>query len=137
MKVIDADGLILGRLSTKAAKLLLDGEDVIILNAEKAVVTGGKKHIMNKYRKMRELTHTRRGPFFPRQPHRILKRTVRGMLPYQSSHGRTAYKRLKVHIGVPKEMKGRKTIKMEGASSEGKTRFVTLGEVSKELGARF
>ena len=137
MKVFDADGLIMGRLATHVAKLLLDGEDVAITNAEKAVVTGSRGYIMQKYKKKRELTHTRRGPFFPRQPHLILKRTVRGMLPYQTPHGREAYKKLRVYIGTPPELTKAKLERYDGASSEGKTRFMLLGDVSRSLGAKF
>ena len=36
MKIIDADGLILGRMSSAIAKRLLNGEEIVIINAEKA-----------------------------------------------------------------------------------------------------
>jgi large subunit ribosomal protein L13 len=137
MKVYNADGLIAGRLATHVAKQLLSGEEVVIINAEKAVVTGSTKNIMAKYWKKRRLTHTRRGPFFPRMPHRIMKRTVRGMLPYQTPHGREAYKRLKVHVGRPTELKDAKALTVKKASAEGKTRFMLLGDISRELGAKF
>ena len=41
--LVNAEGLIVGRLCSKVAKLLLNGEEVIILNAEKAVFSGKKK----------------------------------------------------------------------------------------------
>lgn len=137
MKIIDADGLILGRLSTHLAKLLLNGEEVAVTNAEKAVVVGNPKQIIGSYWEKRHLTHQRKGPHYPRTPHRILKRTVRGMLPYQTPRGRAAYKNLKVHIGVPRELSGRKAETVKHASSEGKTRVLSLGSISKELGAKF
>ena len=38
---------------------------------------------MATYHAKYELNHARKGPYFPRMPDMILKRTVRGMLPYQ------------------------------------------------------
>ena len=43
MIVIDASGHILGRLSTNVAKRILNGEDVIVVNAEKAIIIGPKE----------------------------------------------------------------------------------------------
>ena len=42
--VIDANELILGRLATQVAKKLLLGVEVQIINCEKAVISGTKKH---------------------------------------------------------------------------------------------
>ena len=64
----------------------------------------------------------------------MLKRSVRGMLPYYKPRGRAAYKRLKVHISVPKEFKGKKFESIEGASEISTQRVIQLGEVSKVLG---
>ena len=41
--LVNAEGLIVGRMCSKVAKRLLNGEEVIILNAEKAVFSGKKK----------------------------------------------------------------------------------------------
>ena len=41
--IIDGDGAVAGRLASTAAKTLLKGEDVIIVNAEKAIITGEPK----------------------------------------------------------------------------------------------
>mgnify|MGYP003572095171 CR=1 FL=1 len=136
MKIVDAEGLIMGRMATQVAKMLLNGEQVIVTNAEKAVITGSKNHIMETYYEKRRMVHPRKGPIFPRQPHLIVRRTVRGMLPYQTPHGREAFKRLTVHIGVPRDVKG-KPEALKGASSEGKTRFMMVGDISRQLGAKF
>ena len=105
MKLIDATNCVLGRLSAFTAKELLKGETIVILNAEKAFVSGSKDFIVKEYKRKRELGTERKGPFYPRMPDRILKRAVRGMLPYQKPNGRSAYKRLKVYIGTPIEFK--------------------------------
>lgn len=137
MIVIDANGLILGRLSSTIAKKLLNGDEIVIINAEKSIITGKKKMVFEEYRKMREISHKRKGPHYPRQPDMILKRTIRGMIPYQSPHGRKAYKNLKVYIGIPKEFEGKKTQTIKEALSETVNQFVKLGEVSQYLGAKF
>ena len=106
--VYNAEDKILGRLASIVAKKLISakkaGEDtrVIIVNAEKAIVSGKRTSVMSDYRAKYELNHARKGPFFPRMPDQILKRTVRGMLPYQkNSSGRNALRALRVEIGTP------------------------------------
>ncbi len=132
--VIDAEGLVLGRLASNVAKRLLDGEEIVIVNAEKALVTGGKEDVIAHFRHRRDVGSGRKGPIYPRTPHMMLKRSVRGMLPYYKPRGRAAYKRLKVHISVPKELKGKKFESIEGASEISTQRVIQLGEVSKVLG---
>ena len=134
MAVIDASGSPVGRLATRLAKRLLEGEEIYVINAEKAIITGNMDEIKDRYlsRKRRGGTK-RKGPYFPRLPHLILKRTVRGMLPYQQPKGRKAYKRLKVYIGVPKELEGKETEKIEYKKS---TNYITLKELSEYMGIK-
>jgi len=132
--VIDASGLILGRLAANVAKRLLNGEEIVIVNAEKAIITGGKEDIIAHFRHRRDVGGDRKGPHYPRTPHMMLKRSVRGMLPFYKPRGRAAYKRLLVHISVPKQFKGKKFESIEGASELSTQRYMALGEVSKVLG---
>ncbi len=132
--VIDARGLILGRLAANVAKRLLNGEEIVIVNAEKAIITGGKEDIIAHFRHRRDVGGDRKGPHYPRTPHMMLKRSVRGMLPFYKPRGRAAYKRLLVHISVPKEFKGKKFESVEGASELSTQRYMALGEVSEVLG---
>ena len=134
--IIDAEGIILGRLSTYIAKRLLQGEEIIVINSEKAIITGKKETIKKRYKQKREVGTYRKGPFFPRMPDRIVKRTVRGMTPYQTPHGRAALKRLKCYIGVPKELEGKKTESIEEAKKQ-PANYITIEELSKYLGAEF
>ena len=131
---IDADGLILGRLASHVAQRLLAGEEIIIVNAEKALITGGKDDVIAHFRHRRDVGSGRKGPLYPRTPHMMLKRTVRGMLPYKKPRGRSAYKRLKVHVSVPKELEKQKFESVKGASQLSTQRYMTLGEVSEVLG---
>ena len=135
--VIDAKGHVLGRLSSVLAKRLLNGEKIVVVNAEKAVITGEKAMVFDRYLEKYERGSKEKGPYYPRHPERIFKRTVRGMLPWKSRRGREAYRNLKVFIGVPEELKGRKTEVVEQALLEkiSKTeKYVTVGEVSEFLG---
>jgi len=135
--VIDADGNIMGRLCTKIAKKILEGEDVVVVNAEMAIVTGSsKEHIFAAYKQKKDRGKVIHGPFYPRRADLILKRTVRGMLPWDMPRGRDAYKKLKVYVGVPKEFEAAEKIKFEAAQGLSRDRYVTLSEVSAFLGSK-
>ncbi|MBP1911914.1 50S ribosomal protein L13 [Thermococcus stetteri] len=142
MRIINAEGLILGRLASKVAKMLLEGEEVVIVNAEKAVITGNREDIFAKYKQRTELrtrTNPRRGPFYPKRSDEIVRRTVRGMLPWKTDRGRKAFKRLKVYVGIPKEFEGKEleTISEAHMSRLATPKYVTVGEVAKFLGGKF
>lgn len=133
--IIDANGLILGRLASNVAKLLLQGETVIILNAEKAAVSGKKQSIVQEAKTFLEVGHPRKGPLHPRRPDRIVSKTIRGMLPRRKPKGREAYKRLRVYLGAPSEFEGReaKTI-AEASADKLKSPYMTVAELAKEIG---
>jgi large subunit ribosomal protein L13 len=135
ISIVNAEGLILGRMSSIVAKRLLNGNKVIILNAEKAIISGKKKSKIAEAKKFLEVGSPKRGPFHYRRPDRILRKTVRGMLPYRQPKGKTAYKRLRVFLGIPKEFekKHMSTIK-EANASKLKGPYLTLGDVAKEIG---
>ncbi|MEL9998571.1 MAG: 50S ribosomal protein L13 [Thermoplasmata archaeon] len=137
MKIIDATDHVLGRLSSTIAKMLLQGEEIIVINAEKSVVTGKKEFIFKNYLEKWQRGSVRKGPHYPRMPDRIFRRTVRGMLPFKSSHGREAYRRLKVYIGVPNNIDPKNAEKIDKAIYKKVRNKITLGEVSKYLGAKF
>ena len=136
MRIIDASECILGRLASSIAKELLNGEEVHIINAEMAVISGTKDRVVGEYIEKRKLNHPRKGPYYPRMPHMMLKRAVRGMIPYQKPRGREAFKRLKVDVGKPNSVDGKIEVVNAAIMNKG-TRCVTLGEVSKVLGAKF
>lgn len=131
--IVDAEEAILGRLSTKVARMLLKGENVVVINSEKIVLSGNPSAIFSTYHEKRELGDPHKGPFYPRYPDRMFKRVVRGMLPYRKSKGRDALRRLKVFIGNPDNLKGEKISK---TSDDLKCKHVYLGEVCKRLGAK-
>lgn len=133
--VIDAEGLILGRMASIVAKRLLNGEKIDLVNAEKAVISGKRLMTINAEKEFLEVGGRGRGPVHWRQPHRIVKRTIRGMLPYRKDRGRKAFKRLKVHIGVPEEFEAaeKETIPDVHLKILGNT-YITVGEMAESIG---
>lgn len=145
--VFNADGLIMGRLASTVAELLIkaareDRDDkVIIINSEKAIVSGRPRSVLNTYQAKYKLNHPRKGPFFPRMPDMIMKRTVRGMLPYQRKNvGRRALRNLKVEIGCPSHLESDLPDGHESGDDSKirralPDRFILLGDISANLGA--
>ncbi|MDP7002102.1 MAG: 50S ribosomal protein L13 [Candidatus Thalassarchaeaceae archaeon] len=145
--VYDATDKILGRLASLVAKEMISArksgsqQRVIIVNAEGAVVSGPRSKVLGDYRAKYKLNHARKGPFYPRMPDKIIKRTVRGMLPYQkNSSGRGALRDLRVMIGTPANLSGDALPEDHewGDTSQIErdlpNKFVRLGEISSHLG---
>jgi large subunit ribosomal protein L13 len=133
--VIDAKGLILGRMASIVAKRLLQGETITIINAEKAVITGKRSSVVRKAKAFLEVGHPRKGPYHSRRPDKIVRETVRGMLPRKKPKGQQAYKRLKVFLNVPQELKDKEVQTMSEATVERlKCPYITVGEMAKEIG---
>ena len=65
MIVIDATGSVAGRLATAVAKKLLQGETVVIVNAELAIISGDRWKVLDHYEIKRYRGDVRSGPFFP------------------------------------------------------------------------
>ncbi|HLC59421.1 MAG TPA: 50S ribosomal protein L13 [archaeon] len=136
MKIYNAENQVLGRICSVIAKDLLKGEAVVVVNCEKSVVSGTPKATKVQYLAKKERGDVFHGPFFPRYPDGIFRRTVRGMLPFDMKRGRIAYKNLTVHVGLPEELKNRKMIKVEKFDSNKlPTKFVSLSDLSVSMGA--
>lgn len=133
--VVNAEGLILGRMCSKIAKRLLNGEVIIIVNAEKIVLSGKKKSKVAEAKQFLEVGAPERGPFHYRRPDRYLRKTVRGMVPFKLPKGKSAFKRLKVYMGVPLEFKDMQMITFSEASAANlKGPHFTLAELAREVG---
>ncbi len=140
IKIFDAADMVVGRLATKAAKAALYGDRVVIVNAEKAVITGHKREVIDEW-KARATIHTssnpRRGPFHERRPDMMVRRMIRGMLPWPRPRGKEAMRRIHVYIGVPEEYADKEKIVLEDSRYRSLTRkFITVGDLSYELGWR-
>jgi len=137
IEIIDGEGLILGRLASAVAKKLMTEKDteIVIVNAERVVISGSKERTFKDYKVKKDRGSKEQGPFFPKMPDRIVKRTIRGMLPYKQAKGRDAFSRLKVYLSIPEEYETAERGKVESASAERLSRkYVTVGEVSEKLG---
>jgi len=133
--VVNGEGLILGRMCSNVAKRLLKGEQIVIVNAEKVIVSGKKKSKVAEAKQFLEVGAPDRGPFHSRRPDRIVRKTVRGMVPWKQPKGKVAYKRLKVFMGIPEELKDQKLETDKYAqSSKLKGPHFTLGQLAVEIG---
>jgi large subunit ribosomal protein L13 len=111
---------------------------IVVLNAEKAVISGRRSNIVEEAKrrlKTRTLGTQTHAPVHQRRPDLYLRRVVRGMLPWKKAKGRAAFHRVRVFIGVPDEFSGKATIRVPGADASGLTSpYVTLEDLSAEIG---
>ena len=111
--VVDADGLVLGRLSTEVARLLRGkhkpifaphvdtGDHVIVVNAAKVVMTSDKADKKLAYRHSGYPGGLRSQSYealLATKPEEVVRRAVKGMLP-KGRLGRQMIKKLKIHAG--------------------------------------
>ncbi|MAF89003.1 MAG: 50S ribosomal protein L13 [archaeon] len=138
MTIIDGKNLKLGRLASNVAKRALEGEEIIIINSEKCVVTGNKKSVIKDKREMRQIGTRYKGPFLPKRADRIVKRAIRGMLPYKRKRGREAMARIRTHIGIPEEFveqaKNAETVEEADLGVVLKKNYITIERLSREEG---
>ena len=135
--IIDGRNAVLGRLGSVVAQRIMDGEEIVVINAEGIVVTGERDMIFADYKARvdRGDTTKRKGPFYPRRADLLFKRSVRGMIPWTSTSGREAYRRLHVFVGTPKQFADAETEKVEDATKKISGKYTTLGAISKFLGS--
>jgi len=100
---IDAKDSVAGRVASFAAKQAINGDEVIIINAAQAVMSGNRKYLLDRYHQRISRGTPTTGPFYPRTARGVMKRIIRGMLPYKEERGRKAFKRVKVFDETPKE----------------------------------
>jgi large subunit ribosomal protein L13 len=136
--VVDAANCIVGRMCSHVSKLLLQGNRVAIVNAEKAMLSGNRYKTISLYKEHLEInsvTNPIHGPFHPRRPDTILTKMVRGMIPKSKASGIEAFKRLRVYIGIPEELKN---IESESFNDSMITKpasyYITVGDVAKQIG---
>ncbi len=130
MKVIDGKNAILGRLASHVAKEALKGEEIIILNCDQIIITGNKKNIKESFEKKRgRVGSSQKGPKHSKTSEKIVKRTIRGMLPdHRKGRGKIAYKKIKCYVGIPKEFQDSKKIV---GGKEKRTKFSQVKEFTK------
>lgn len=128
--IIDANNLILGRLASFAAKQALLGEKVDIVNANNTVIIGDKRIVFARYKQKIDRGDPHHGPNFPIRPDRILKRTIRNMLPHRKYKGLKAFKNIKCYLSVPENMNKSEMITVEQAKLKSTTlKYISLKEL--------
>ncbi len=137
-EIVDASNLILGRMATYVAKRALEGKRVIIVNAERAVISGTKARVVARAKtklKTRTLANQGKAPTHPRRPDNYVRRVVRGMLPWKKSRGKDAFKRVRVFIGTPPDYQGKPSVKLADAdASRLRVPYVSVAQLAQEIG---
>jgi large subunit ribosomal protein L13 len=126
--VVDADGKVLGRLAAEVASILRGkkkpifqpnvdaGDYVIIVNAEKAVLTGMKSrqktyfHVTTGY--VGHTSHTSYKVMKEKHPAQIVERAVKGMLPHNTL-GKQMLRKLRVYAGPEHDHQAQKPVVLE------------------------
>ncbi len=134
---LDASNQILGRMASYVAKRALNGETVIVVNAEKAVISGRRHSIVDRAKLMletRTLQNQTRAPVHQRRPDVYVRRVIRGMLPWKKAKGRAAFHRVLVFIGVPEEYQKKMLAKVPGAdASRLSSPYMTIADLATEI----
>lgn len=140
VKIYDAENMVVGRLGAKVAKAAILGARVIIVNAEKAIITGDRRTLIEAWKEkhnIRTSYQPKKGPFHERRPDKMVRKMIRGMLPHTKPRGKEAYKRIHVCLGVPDEYAEQEKIVLEKARYRSLTmKYITVADLSHELGWR-
>jgi large subunit ribosomal protein L13 len=128
--VVDADGVVLGRMATEVARILRGkhkpifaphvdtGDHVIVVNAAKVVLTAGKADKIKAYRHsgypggLRSQTYSE---LLANRPEELVRRAVRGMLP-KGRLGRQMLGKLKIYAGPTHPHAAQKPVPFEVAA---------------------
>jgi len=130
--LIDGTRSILGRIASIAAKKALQNKNakVLIFNCNDIIIIGKPESIITHYKEKRALGGSAlKGPFFPRSPEMIVRRTIRGMIPYKKVRGQEAFKRIKCYNGITNEYLNKEKISIKSDA----IKFITLSRLSKLL----
>lgn len=139
MKVYNGENMILGRLGTQVAKDALLGEEVVVVNAEKVIISGRVANtILNEKAKRDRKGYPTKSAKFTRMADRFVRRAIRGMLPWDKTRGREAFKKIMCYMGIPDEFAKNDMITIEKASLKKLPilKYITVGEVCKQLGKK-
>jgi large subunit ribosomal protein L13Ae len=139
--VVDGKGHLVGRLASKVAKELLQGQKVVVVRCEQLLRSGSlfrNKLIFKEYLNKSVNTNPRKGHVHYRTPCRIFWRTVRGMLPHKFARGAAALARLKVYDGIPYPFDHKKRMVVPEALKivclRDNRKFCELGDIAKLSG---
>jgi large subunit ribosomal protein L13 len=133
--VVDAEGMVLGRLAAEIAKIIrgkhkpmftphMDtGDNVIVINASKVRVTGRKAEQKEYFRHTGYMGHERFTPFatmLAKHPERVIEKAVYGMLPKNALGRQKLRNKLRVFAGAQHEHTAQRPQVLTFTSSESK-----------------
>ena len=125
--VINGDKHLAGRLCSVVAKMLLNGNRVVLVNAEKILISGSRANILKENELRLEITsrvHPKHGPFHPRRPDTYIE-------------GNAAKKLLRVYISVPEKYQKAEQKTIETAlAPRSLSYYTTIGELCSSMGWR-
>lgn len=127
---IDGSNKILGRLASQAAREADEETQVIILNSEEIVISGDEEDVLEEYEQKYERGSRDDGPYFPKRPDKIMKRTVTRMLPDYD----VEETRVKTFIGNPENIEDFTDVDAKTTADLKRENYVKLGHVSRTLG---
>ena len=136
--IINGDKHLAGRLCSNIAKTLLNGNRVILVNAEKILMSGSTRNILKENELRLEISsrvHPKHGPFHPRRPDTYMEKMVRGMLPRTKPRGIESKKRLRVYISIPEKYKDKKFTTIDNAlPTKSLSYYMTIGDLCSSMG---
>eukprot|EP00761_Pharyngomonas_kirbyi_P011099 gb/GECH01011123.1/.p1 GENE.gb/GECH01011123.1/~~gb/GECH01011123.1/.p1 ORF type:complete len:213 (+),score=34.94 gb/GECH01011123.1/:1-639(+) len=142
--IVDANNHLIGRLASVVAKHLLQGHKITILRCERLVKSGTmkrNKHLFSAFLRKRMNTNPKKGPLHFRAPSRMFYRCVRSNIPYRTSHGKAAIKRLKAYDGVPLRFaKKHKTVvpsALVHIALRQDRQYVRIGDLASKFGWKY
>ncbi|MFA5049688.1 MAG: 50S ribosomal protein L13 [Candidatus Micrarchaeia archaeon] len=136
MIVIDGNGMIFGRIASRISKELLKKNQIILVNAEKILISGDPKAIVDRYtvkRSLKNKANPEKSSHFSRVPKMFVKRIIRGMLPWKRPRGKEAYRNLTVYEGIPENIT-QKPVVFEDCRPKNISKYITIEKICKRFG---
>ncbi len=128
--IINGEQGVLGRVCSYAAKQALSGNEIVVVNSEKVIVSGSKKNVLERYRqKTSRGGHSLKGPKVSKQSFKLVKKAIIGMIPdHREGFGKQVSGRIKCYNGIPKEFEREKMVSFKSGKLD---RYIEVGEISK------
>jgi ribosomal protein uL13 len=128
--IVDASYNPLGRMASFVAKQALKGKFVVVVNADKAIILGKPKVILQSYTDHLDLGHgVMKGPLHSKLSTSICRQAIRGMIGWKKPSGQQAFKNVRCYDGVPAEYEQLEKITFPKKSLN----FMTVGKLSKYM----
>ncbi|MDD5023142.1 MAG: 50S ribosomal protein L13 [Candidatus ainarchaeum sp.] len=136
MIIVDGNGMVFGRVASKISKELMTGKEVVLVNAEKILISGSPHAIIERYKTKRDLKNKAnpdKSPRWPKVPERFVKRLIRGMLPWKKPRGKLVFSNLTVYSGIPKDIKESPVI-FEECRPKNISKYISISKLCRMFG---